>query len=85
MKSYSLYIVWTPIHAAPKSSAETYPISDDAPALKIGVAPDVVNRYRKSIDIIDIDRFNPPIDIDWHRKSIEIELTENNNLSIIIN
>ena len=28
------------------------------------------------IDIIDINRFNPPINIDWYRKSIEIEVTE---------
>ena len=34
------------------------------------------NRYRKSIDIIDINRFNPPINIDCYRKSVEIEVTE---------
>ena len=34
------------------------------------------NRYRKSIDIIDIDRFNPSINIDCYRKSIEIKVTE---------
>ena len=41
------------------------------------------NRYRKSLDIIDINRFNPPIDIDWYRKSIEIEVRKN-NLPIIV-
>ena len=41
------------------------------------------NRYRKSIDIIGINRFNPPTKINWHRKSIEIEVTEK-KLSIII-
>ena len=34
------------------------------------------DRYQKSIDIIDINRFNPPINIDWYQKSIEIEVTE---------
>ena len=34
------------------------------------------NRYRKSINIVDIIWFNPPINIDWCRKSIEIEITE---------
>ena len=51
------------------------------------VTPDVVlttsgvtkidkNRYWKSIDIIDINGFNPPIFIDWFRKSIEIQVAE---------
>ena len=31
---------------------------------------------RKSINIIDINRFKAPIFIDWYRKSIEIEVTE---------
>ena len=34
------------------------------------------NRYRKSLDIIDINRFILPINIDWYRKSVEIEITE---------
>ena len=40
------------------------------------------NRYRKSINIIDIIWFNPPTNIDWYRKSIEIEITEKWLLSI---
>ena len=40
------------------------------------------DRYRKSIDIIDIKRFNPPVNIDWYQKSIEIEVTKKNNVSI---
>ena len=31
------------------------------------------------MDIIDINRFNLLIDIDWYRKSIEIEVTENDS------
>ena len=34
------------------------------------------NRYRKSVDVIDINRFNPPINIDCYRKLIEIEVAE---------
>ena len=35
--------------------------------------------------MIDINRLNPPIIINWYLKSIEIEVTEKNNLPIIIN
>ena len=37
------------------------------------------NQHWKSIDIIDINRFNPLIDINSYQKSIEIEVTEKNN------
>ena len=37
--------------------------------------PGVVNRYRKSIDIIDISRFNTSIVFDFYRKLILIEVT----------
>ena len=37
------------------------------------------NQHWKSIDIIDINRFNPLIVINSYQKSIEIEVTEKNN------
>ena len=37
------------------------------------------NQHWKSIDIIDINRFNPLIVINSYQKSIEIDVTEKNN------
>ena len=35
--------------------------------------------------IFDIDRFNPPINIDWYQKSIEIAVTKKNYQLLSIN